>query len=249
MKNNGQLLNGFLNLIFPPLCAVCRARLDTHEQQGLCPLCCKDIVYLQKPLCRICGMELAGEEDRDCLCGECLVTPPAFSLARSLVRYQPTVQKLIQRLKFSGDTSVVGGISVIIRGADLSQFDDCQWIIPVPLHVNRHRNRGLNQATILARLFFPGKAQDIRVDILRRLRNTTPQTMLSGQERRKNLRGAFAIRPHKGLEAARVCLVDDVYTTGTTLRECAKLLASAGVTTVKVLTLARAAVPQRGRIR
>lgn len=244
-----QFIKDFMNLLFPPVCAVCRVRIDTRRQLSLCPGCAGGIAYLMQPICRVCGMELAGGEDREYLCGECLRAPPAFFLARSLVRYQSAVQQLVQRLKFAGDTSVAHGISAIIRGGELAEFDDCDWIIPVPLHADRHRSRGLNQATFLAGLFFPEKRDFIRSDWLVRTRNTTAQTRLGGPARRKNLLGAFQVRSGSQLDGRVVCLVDDVFTTGTTVEECAKVLVRHGVFRVKVLTLARASVPQRGRIR
>ncbi len=248
MKAVTQLVRDFMQLLFPPVCAVCRVRLNTCRQESFCIRCRDNIGYLMQPACRVCGMELVGDDNREYLCGECLRTPPAFSLARSLVRYEPAVQQLVQRLKYAGDTSVASGISTIIRGRSLVEFADCDWIIPVPLHVERHRTRGLNQATLLAGLFFPEKRQLVRSDWLIRVRNTTPQTRLGGPARRKNLRSAFDVRPVHQLAGAMVCLVDDVYTTGTTVGECAKVLVLHGARGVKVLTLARVAVPQRGRI-
>ena len=243
------LLPSFMKLVFPPVCAVCRERLDYLNEQNFCRQCAESIIYLKKPLCRICGMELIGAEDRNFLCGECLRSPPTYTLARSLVRYQGGVRQLVQKLKYGRDTSISGGISAIIDAADLTEFGDCCWILPVPLHRERHRRRGLNQATFLAGLLFPANKQNIRPDWLYRKYNTTPQTTLSGFERRNNLAGAFGIRSDNGLQNTKVCLVDDVYTTGTTVGECAATLIAAGVCEVKVLTLARVAVPQRGRNR
>jgi ComF family protein len=248
METVGHLLRDILNLLFPPVCAVCRVRLDARCQQGLCSRCASSIGYLKHPLCRVCGTELAGAAGREYLCGECLRTPPAFCLARSLARYEPIVRQLVQRLKYAGDTSVVHGISAVVRGADLSEFDDCDWIIPVPLHVKRHRIRGLNQATFLAGLFFPDKIPSVRPEWLFRTRNTVAQTRLSGYERRKNLAGAFGVRPGNQLKGSLVCLVDDVYTTGTTVGACATALLGHEARGVKVLTLARVSVPQRGRM-
>ena len=244
-----QLIRDTLNLLFPPVCAVCRVRIDARRRQGLCLSCSDGIGYLRQPLCRVCGMELAGAGCREYLCGECLRTPPVFCLARSCARYEPVVRQLIQRLKYAGDTSVAHGILAIIQGIDLSEFADCDWIIPVPLHVERHRSRGLNQATFLAGLFFPDKIQLIRSDWLFRTRNTEPQTRLGAIPRRTNLVDAFGVRPGNHLNDSLVCLVDDVYTTGTTVGACAAVLIRHGARGVKVLTLARASVPQRGRIR
>jgi ComF family protein len=156
---------------------------------------------------------------------------------------------LVQRLKYAGDTSVGYGISAVIQNVDLSEFADCDWIIPVPLHVERHRSRGLNQATFLAGLFFPSKIPLIRPDWLYRTRNTVAQTRLGGMLRRKNLENAFGVRPGNHLEGSLVCLVDDVYTTGTTARACAAALIRHGARGGKVLTLARVSVPHRGRIK
>jgi ComF family protein len=249
MRRALHLVRDCMNILFPPVCAACRIRIDARQSQNLCPGCIDGIRYLRQPLCRICGMELAGPGGSTHLCGRCLRVPPPYSVARSLVRYEPVVQKLVQRLKYAGDTSVVKGISDIVANSDLTEFADCQWIIPVPLHVDRHRHRGLNQATILAGLFFPGKKQLIQLDWLVRTRNTPAQTLLGGPERRKNLTGAFQLRSGSPVEDAVVCLVDDVFTTGTTAEECARVLMAHGTKEVKVLTLTRVAVPQRGRIR
>ena len=248
MNSGLQLARDFMNILFPPVCAACRIRLDIRQSQNLCPGCSAGIRYLQQPLCRICGMELAGPRGRMQLCGGCLRVPPPYTIARSLVRYEPVVQKLVQRLKYAGDTSVVKGITDIVANCDMAEFADCQWILPVPLHLDRHRRRGLNQATILAGLFFPEKRQLIRMDWLVRTRNTPAQTLLGGTERRKNLMGAFRLRSGRPIEGTVVCLVDDVLTTGTTVEECARVLMAHGTREVRVLTLTRVAVLQRGRI-
>lgn len=243
----GWLKKHCMDLLFPPVCPVCRIRLDPCCPGQFCHRCLESIRYLLQPLCRVCGMELVGPQERDQLCGECLRSPPPYCLARSLVRYEPAVRQLVQRLKYAGDTSVVPGLAEIIGCCDLTVFADCQWILPVPLHLDRHRGRGLNQATVLAHLFFPEQQRIIQPDWLIRVRNTPAQTTLGGIERRKNLAGAFQVRPGSLPEPAMVCLVDDVFTTGTTVGECAGALKRHGRIEVKVLTLARAGAPQRGR--
>jgi ComF family protein len=234
-----QLLRSIMDLVFPPICPVCLVRLDPLSGYTLCIQCLSAISYLRPPLCRICGMEVAGEPERDCICGECLRAPPPFCIARSLVRYEPAVRQLIQKLKYAGDTSVLAGISALIGGGQLSEFTDCNLIIPVPLHAIRHRSRGLNQATILAGLFFPHKKNVLRPGWLIRARNTRSQTKLGGLERRRNLAGAFHLRSSNELNKAVVCLVDDVFTTGTTVAECSRTLLDGGAKEVRVLTLAR----------
>lgn len=234
-----QLVTGVWQLLFPPTCSRCGIRLPLDSLSGLCPVCRHDIVYLRPPFCRLCGRELIGDPERSFHCGDCLRRPPPYRLARSILRYEPCVGRLLQRLKYQGDTSVLPAIASLLADQDLSPFLACQTIVPVPLHPSRHRQRGLNQATLLARLFFPERSEDIACNVLQRIRATPPQTTLNGEQRRTNLRGAFGMRPGISL-SGRVCLIDDVFTTGATVSECAKTLLKHGVIEVRVLTFARA---------
>ena len=236
-------------LLFPPFCPVCRERLGEGTAAALlCSRCQSSVSCLRPPLCRLCGMELAGAGAGGRLCGECLVRPPPFLMARSLLRYEGAVALLVQRLKYHGDTSVLPAMAACVAKADLGEFADCDAIVPVPLHLSRHRRRGLNQAALLAALLFPQRQQDICCDYLRRVRDTPPQTSLDGRQRRRNLADAFAVTEGRRLSGC-VCIVDDVYTTGATACACATALLDHGVGAVKVLTLARVAAPGRGRWR
>ena len=242
-------LTALSRLLFPPFCPVCRERLGGGTAAtGLCPRCQSSVARLRPPLCRLCGMELAGEGAGGRLCGECLVCPPPFLVARSLLRYEGAVAPLVRRLKYQSDTSVLPAMAALVANADLGEFADCDAIVPVPLHLSRHRRRGLNQAALLATLFFPQRQQDICCDHLRRVRDTPPQTSLDGRQRRGNLAGAFAVTEARCLSGC-ICLVDDVYTTGATARACATTLLDNGAAAVKILTLARVAAPGRGRLR
>jgi ComF family protein len=234
---------GLWQLLFPPACKICRLRLAPGSVSVLCPSCLARLVYLKPPFCAPCGVELAGDRERSHRCGDCLRRPPPFTLARSLVRYEPCVALLLQRLKYHGDTSVLPAIAELITGCTLDEFADCQVIVPVPLHLARHRQRGLNQAALLAQTFFPVQEESIRRDLLVRTRNTPAQTTLSGHQRRRNLDGAFVVRPGMSV-TGMVCLVDDVFTTGSTVAECSQVLLQHGAEEVRVLTLARAARPR-----
>jgi ComF family protein len=234
---------GLWQLLFPPACAVCRIRVAPGSYSVMCPSCRGKHIYLRPPFCAHCGVELAGYADSNHRCGDCLRRPPPYSLARSLVRYEPSVAQLLRRLKYHGDTSVLPAIGELLAECRLDAFADCRVIVPVPLHLTRHRQRGLNQASLLAQVFFPGKGESIRRDLLVRTRHTPAQTTLSGQQRRRNLDGAFAVRPGMSL-AGVVCLVDDVFTTGSTVAECSKVLLRYGAEEVRVLTLARATRPR-----
>lgn len=194
----------------------------------------------------MCGIEVTGEKHRSFLCARCLHRAPPFAIARSLVRYGPVVQQLIHKLKYNADTSVVTGLIEVVSSCDLSLFDDCDLILPVPLHRKRLQKRRLNQAVIMARILFSDRLELLRVDGLVRTVNTNAQTRLSGEERRQNLRDAFSVKCRKNIENKIVCLVDDVFTTGTTVSECSKILLHEGAREVRVLTFARVAVSKSG---
>jgi ComF family protein len=242
-----RIAKNCLDILFPPACTGCGMRLKPECRQNFCDRCIPEIRYIRLPFCRVCGLEVHGEEGKTPLCGKCLRDPPAFSTARSLVRYEPMIQQLVHRLKFGRDTSVINGFSDLAKNFDLSDFSGVDCIVPVPLHIRRLRQRGLNQAVLLARLFFPDRHELIRTDLLIRTRHTVPQTELGGDDRRENLKAAFQVRNKCDLNDIVVCLVDDVFTTGTTVEECSRVLLKAGAREVRVVTLARVGMSQRGR--
>lgn len=236
-----------LDIVFPAGCTVCGARLSDDEQGCFCLGCYRGIRRLERPLCRICGIEVGGIDGCSPLCGECLRSPPPYLIARSVVRYEREIQQLVHKLKYGSDLSVLPGISELIDFYDMVEFADVDCVVVVPLHLKRLRRRGLNQAAVLARLFFADRLALIHTDWLQRTINTVPQTELGRAARRKNLTGAFKVRPANNFSGATVCLVDDVFTTGTTVSECSKVIMKSGAREVRVLTFARVNTPQRGR--
>lgn len=247
MRLIDSLATSSMDILFPPICGGCGARLTAGRRERICPSCMKQIRFLRPPLCPVCGGEQVGQNGTAHRCGECFRRPPVFDSVRSLAVYETAVRQLVHKLKYGGDTFVVGALRDLIGGCDLSFFTDCQWIVPVPLHLQRLRSRGLNQAAVLARLFFPERLQAIRLDGLVRIRQTAAQTELRGGDRRKNLHNAFRLGDGFAPDNSIICLVDDVFTTGTTVNECSRVLKKHGAREVKVLTLARAGMSQRGR--
>jgi ComF family protein len=144
----------------------------------------------------------------------------------------------IQRFKYHGDIKLAAPLGRFWEKID---FEDLffEAIVPVPLHPTRLRERGFNQALLLGRIL--GKIHDKRVLVtpLKRIRNTLPQVQLDHGERAKNVREAFAVMDPKKIKDRHLLLVDDVFTTGATVNECAKVLKKSGAKTVSVLTLAR----------
>lgn len=174
-------------------------------------------------------------------CGLCLKQTYAFDLARAAVYYQDPIAPLISAFKFNGS---LAGLSTLAQFAndspginDLSRPD---IIIPVPLHTKRLRERKFNQASLIARTCFPDQKNRIALNLLNRVKATPPQTGLSGKERRKNLSGAFSLNNQEQVKNTNILLIDDVFTTGQTVHECAKVLRKFGAKRIEVFTLARA---------
>ena len=174
------------------------------------------------------------------LCGECLRAEPAFASAFVPFVYAPPLDSLLTRLKFSRNLAAGRVLSELWIDAARTALPTLpQTLIAVPLHPDRLRERGYNQALELARPLARSFGVALRSDVLVRTRATSAQSNLDADARHRNLRGAFSILPDVALPA-HVALFDDVMTTGTTLRECARALVSAGVARVDVWAVARA---------
>ncbi len=226
-------------LCFPAVCLLCREGLPAFTPLHLCPACRARITLIRPPLCLCCGAEFAGAGDSH-LCGGCLTRPPHFSRARAILCYDGESAKLVHAFKYGGKTVGRATFRALAREAGpLADLAVPELIVPVPLHPKRLRARGFNQALVLARFLFPEPGRAIVPDLLQRTRWTEPQVGLSGRERRRNLAGAFAVPRPERVCGRRVLLVDDVFTTGTTLNECAKVLKAQGAVQVEALTLAR----------
>ncbi|WP_420208069.1 ComF family protein [Candidatus Electronema sp. JC] len=215
------LLAAFLELLFPPRCIGCGEQMLSSRPPLFCPACQTKLAPF--PPCSARQNDLPF-------------------IAHSLCIYQEPISSLLVRLKFKGDLSGLSTIAALARAAQAERLPpEPDLILPVPLHRSRLRWRGFNQAVLLARTCFPCWKDKIRVDLLQRHKKTAPQLGLSGAERRSNLAGAFRVRRPEAVSGRRVLLVDDVFTTGSTLRECAEALRQAGAAEIAAFTVARAA--------
>lgn len=233
-----SLFGAIQDLLFPPTCLGCTRRLDSSRPPLFCADCQKQLRFIVSPRCPCCGIPFAVGADHHC--GDCLQQQYAFDCARSLLLYQPPVADLILGLKFAGQLNGLTTLAQLAANAAcLHELTEPELIVPVPLHPSRLRTRGFNQASLIARTCLPQWAGCIRVDALTRGRLTTPQSQLSGRQRRSNLQGVFTLS--KGIEVQGKCIlvVDDVFTTGSTVNECAKVLRRAGAARIEVFTLAR----------
>jgi ComF family protein len=232
-----------LDILFPPRCHVCRMFLADPTTIHLCAGCQDKIAMIRSPLCPVCGVPFATENGIDHTCGHCLTTTRRpFATARAAARFEGPVQQLIHRFKYGKKAHLSRSLGLLTADAlgDFQSTISADFIVPVPLHRRRLRERGFNQSQLLGQVLAKRWKIPLAVHNLRRLRWTEPQTGLSAAERERNIRGAFAVASPKRFRGKRLLLVDDVYTTGSTVMECAKTLYQAGAQEVHVITVARA---------
>jgi len=223
-----------LRLMLPPRCLLCGAAGD--GARDLCGGCAGDFA-LNAVCCPCCALPLQSPAP---LCGECLRREPPFVRAWVPFRYGHPLDLLEARFKFRRDLAAGRVLAErMIERARIDEPDRPDALIPVPLHRTRLRERGYNQALELAQPLSRTLDVPLCADGLARIQATPAQTGLDAKARRRNLRGAFEVGAGARL-TDHVALVDDVMTTGATLRECARVLRRAGVARVDVWALARA---------
>jgi ComF family protein len=176
------------------------------------------------------------------LCGDCLVTERYFTRARSVGYYQGMLLDAIHQFKYNGKVLFSSLLGDLLANCSLSSIDfrNYDLLIPVPLHKKRLRERGFNQALLLAGRIKKRWKLPVDCSVLKRIRWTDSQINLSRRIRLKNIKGAFQVMNQGKIKEKKILLVDDVYTTGFTANECSKTLIKSGASRVDVLTLARA---------
>jgi ComF family protein len=229
-----------LDLLFPPLCHVCKAYIPYAGRLLVCAGCLDKTSFLVSPHCTVCGIPFVTEDGVDHVCGACLMHPP-LHICRSATLLSGPVQELIHRFKYGGRVHLCQPLGLLSAVA-LREF--CReaapdLIVPVPLHCKRLRQRGFNQSQLLGKVLEKQWRVPLMIGNLRRVRWTEPQTGLHAKDRVRNVAGAFAVKNPQLLEGKRVLLVDDVLTTGSTMRACAEALNDAGVAAVFAVTVAR----------
>jgi ComF family protein len=215
----------------------------------VCPVCSQQYTPIESPCCTCCGVMFNSREGGDHVCGECLSTRRFFGMARAVGVYDQTLMAVIHCFKYGEKVGLAAPLSILLLNAYHYFWHDSPMdvVVPVPLFGRRLRKRGFNQVYLAvkdweAKKWQPVFTRPIRVEkeALRRRRSTPPQTGLGRRERMRNVKGAFQLNLAHTILKKRVLLVDDVYTTGATVNECARILMKGGAETVDVLTLARA---------
>ncbi len=235
-----EIPHGIFTLFFPDDCRVCNRPLNRWTRVPVCGAC----LTAPEPLdaeyaCTVCHSPFLNRWPLDTrgVCAACRAGLRAFDHAASFGEYAGTLRRLIHLLKYSGMKPLarpLGNLLVRAFPAD-AQFDA---IVPVPLHWRKRWNRGFNQAELLAR--YVARTRGIpMLHALRRRRATATQAGLASAGRRRNVAGAFVLKPGADLKGKRILLIDDVMTTGATAGACASVLKRGGAGSVSLLTVAR----------
>jgi len=230
-----------LHFLFPSRCYCCEKFLG-EGQQGICPDCLCKIQWIEPPFCSICGTPFVSKEADTHPCGSCITHKKYFTIARALGCYEGPLRTAIHRWKYQEKTPLTSFFGErmekgLYRYWDPPPFD---LLIPVPLHPKRLRERGFNQSLLLVKELSHRTGIPYEKRLLQKKRQTLPQVELSGREREKEVRNSFRIIKREALRGKTILLVDDVYTTGATVNECAKVLLAAGAERIDVFTIAHA---------
>lgn len=223
---------GCLDLLLPPRCGGCRA-----VGSWMCARCAARIRRLEEPLCRRCGVEVASARS-DCGCRSRL---EALSRLRSAAAYEGPLEAAVHRFKYQGWRRLAGPLGGLVAERVVVEGLAARWVVAVPLHGDRLRERGYNQAELLAGFLRRRLALPAPPGRLVRVRATPPQVGHDRRWRLENVRGAFEWRGAP-LAGESILLVDDVATTGATLEACASALRGAGSGSVTGVSVARVTV-------
>jgi ComF family protein len=266
----------FLDAVFPPKCMVCSRLFNPTAKSSemnrlpnsaaeitdpfpeschlLTSFCCSNCLSapeaISSPMCTCCGITFQTRQDQNHLCGDCMVWPKNFRMARAAVSCEPQLMAVIHRFKYAGKTQLAKPLGGMMLSAFLRHWESAEIdrLIPVPLHPQKLRSRGFNQSYLLIHRWKAiARAMQISLpnisiltDVLIRTKMTAPQTGLGRAQRLINVKGAFSVQSPEKVSGKKVLVVDDVYTTGATANECARILLEFGAESVDVLTLARA---------
>ena len=216
----------------------------------LCPQCRSGFLPVVSPLCPGCGIMFKTSEGFDHLCGECMASPKRIGMARAPGVFSGEYKKVIYSFKYRSKTALAKplGMALFLFFKNVWRPGEIDAVLPTPLHRTRLRQRGFNQASLLVRNWpgfmresgFENPGMKILPGALERRKKTAPQTGLDRKKRALNVKNAFFLTDHSSVRGKRLLVVDDVYTTGATVGECAKVLLKGGAASVDALALARA---------
>jgi competence protein ComFC len=241
MRNAGtEMLRALASLLYPPVCTICATSVNPDDY--LCATCEGRIERIVPPFCATCSEPFSGAIIGSFTCANCAHRTLHFESSVAAFRSRGVVRRVLHDFKYRHQVYlrhvVAGWLNAALDDERLRnrKFD---LLVPVPLHSARQRERGFNQAGLLAKLLSAARGIPCQ-SALERVRYTTTQTAFDRTERMENLHNAFRLRKKMNVRHLHVLLIDDVLTTGATLSECARVLKKAGASSVYAATAARA---------
>ncbi|HEV2692276.1 MAG TPA: ComF family protein [Verrucomicrobiae bacterium] len=234
-------LNKSLGLFYPEVCQLCNAERATADDGFVGPQCWAQVRFIRAPFCDRCGLPFEGDITTKFECTNCRELKLHFTSARSAVVAKTTVLEAIHRFKYSRALWFEPFLADLLQREAAPVLRGANWdfIVPVPLHPLKQREREFNQAEILARHLSRATAIPLNTKLLQRTAATATQTRLKRDQRTANMHGAFALCKGADPKGKRIVIVDDVFTTGATTNACAKVLHQAGAAETCVWTVAR----------
>ena len=236
LRRAGEAL---VSLLYPPHCANCGA--DTEGGVHLCAACAGQAKKITAPFCQRCSEPFDGAITSEFTCANCADRTLHFDCAVSRYLSRGVVREFVHRFKYDRHFYLRHPLADWLAAAlddERIRAQPIGALVPVPLHSARFREREFNQADVLAELLAQRTGTPL-LRALKRIRYTTTQTRLDRHERMENLRNAFRVRQTSAVQNRHLVLVDDVFTTGSTVDECARVLRAAGAASVRVVTVAR----------
>jgi ComF family protein len=237
----GTWLNAALGFFYPEVCQYCKLARATPVEGFICGGCRETVRFVEPPFCRRCGLPFQGAITTPFDCANCREAELHFRYARSAVVARDPVLEVIHRYKYQRALWFEPFLADLLcqQAAPELKQEEWDWIVPVPLHFTKQRQREFNQAQRLGRWLASATGIPLHRHLLKRVKPTETQTRLTREEREANVRNAFVLRADENLAGRRIILFDDVFTTGATTSACARVLRRAGVSDVCVWTVAR----------
>jgi ComF family protein len=242
MRFAAELRRGLSDVVFPPTCIQCRGLVSHTGIAGfrhVCDDCARAIRWVRAPHCSACGHPFDGEVDAAKRCPHCEKLEPEYREGRTAVLLRDAARALVHELKYHRGLHVLADMAEVLRRSPgVLEFVRGAVLVPVPLHPRKRRERGFNQSELLAEELAGVAGDGTRVkNLLKRVVDTDTQTHHDRRARQANLKNAFALAEPRGLNPDQhLILVDDVFTTGSTLNSCAKTLRRAGCLNLDVVT-------------
>ena len=226
-----------MHLLYPNVCILCKKVLPYKEREkGVCPSCRKKLTFVGENRCRICGKPLAiplGSK-----CKDCEAHAHTFDTGRALLLYQGEIKTAMYQFKYSNARFMATffGKASAKRYGEWIRANHVEAILPVPMFSSKKRERGYNQAEVFAKALGKQMEMPVLCDLVERKKNTVPQKCLTREQRKENLKNAFKIKGY-GVKLNCVLIVDDIYTTGTTMDAVAQVLKDSGIERILCLTI------------